>query len=91
MEIKFEGIAMSKKKTTKVLTSEEKRRSRKYRFLLGFFIALNLTFFIFYDSLAALLVTSFYKIRPTNAPDQAKDSQIPIAAAGPLFCGTPVS
>ena len=61
MEIKFEGIAMSKKKTTKVLTSEEKRRSRKYRFLLGFFIALNLTFFIFYDSLATFLVTSFYK------------------------------
>lgn len=52
---------MTRKKTTKKFTPEKKRRSRKYRFLLGLFIALNLAFFIFYDSLATFLVTSFYK------------------------------
>lgn len=53
---------MAKKKTTKKFTPEEKRRSRKYRFLLGIFIVLNLAFFLTYDWLATFLVTSFLKI-----------------------------
>lgn len=52
---------MAKKKSKKRLTPEEKRRSRKYRFLLGIFIVLNLVFFLTYDWLAAFLVTSFSK------------------------------
>lgn len=53
---------MAKKKTAKRMTPEEKRRSRKYRFLLGIFIVLNLAFFLTYDWLATFLVTSFLKI-----------------------------
>ncbi len=52
---------MAKKKSKKRLTPEEKRRSRKYRFLLGIFIVLNLAFFLTYDWLATFLVTSFFK------------------------------
>lgn len=52
---------MAKKKSKKRLTPEEKRRSRKYRFLLGIFIVLNLVFFLTYDWLATFLVTSFFK------------------------------
>lgn len=52
---------MAKKKSAKRMTPEEKRRSKKYRFLLGFFIVINLVFFLTFDWLAAFLVTSFSK------------------------------
>ena len=52
---------MAKKKTATRFTPEEKRRSRKYRFLLGFFIVLNLAFFLTFDWSSTFLITLFTK------------------------------
>lgn len=45
----------------KRMTPEEKRRAKKYRFLLCVYIVLNLVFFLTFDWLAAFLVSSFSK------------------------------
>ena len=58
---KFRRFDYGKKKSAKKFTPEEKRRAKKYRFLLGVFIVFNIAFFLLYDWLASFLVLAFSK------------------------------